>query len=228
MELDYCGVAKELYALPSDYKLVFAAEGSRVIDCPAGHIAVYAHHFEFGLRFPLDPVLVKILKAFSVCLAQLTPLAMRNLIAYVWVCRYLGFPETLNLFHRLNWLRQKGYAEKGWWSLTTAEDKMTVYPKMSGLKGWQGAFYWRTGPTDFPLRRHFTKMFPRMEDVPSYDLSEAEQGAFDYFESEPEVGEGDESETRIPCTWFPHAKYIFSNEPLFSLFLCRTHAEGLT
>ena len=100
----------------------------------------------------------------------------------------------------------------------TAKDKITVYPKMSELKGWEGAFYWLTVPVDFP---------PRMEDVPSYGLSEAEQEAFDYFESEPKVGEGEESEIRVPCTWLPHAKYILGNEPLSALFLCRTHREGV-
>lgn len=113
LELDYCKVAKDLYALPPEYNLVIPAEGSRVIDCPRGHIAVYAHHFEYGLRFPLDLVLAKILQAFNICLAQLTPLTMRNIIAYVWVCRDLDFPETLYLFRRLHWLRQNDSAEKG-------------------------------------------------------------------------------------------------------------------
>lgn len=88
MDLDYCGVAKEFYAPPIEYNLIIPGEGSKVIDSPTGHIAFYAHHFEFGLRYPLDLVLVKILKAFHV-LAQLTPLAVRNFIAYIWVCRYL-------------------------------------------------------------------------------------------------------------------------------------------
>ena len=83
LELKYCEVAKELYGFPPEYNLVIPAEGSKVVDCPAGHVAVYAHHLEFGLRFPLDLVLVKILQAFNVCLAQLTPLAVRNIIAYV-------------------------------------------------------------------------------------------------------------------------------------------------
>lgn len=61
----------------------------------------------------------------------------------------------------------------------TAKDKMTVYPKMSGPKGWQGALYWLTIPNNFPLRRHFTKPYAKMEDVPSYELSKAEKEAFD-------------------------------------------------
>ena len=63
--------------------------------------------------------------------------------------------------------------------------------------------------------------------MPSYGLSEAEKEAFDYFESEKAAVEGDEVETRVPCTWLPHAKYILGNGPLSALNLCRTHPEGL-
>ena len=82
LHLNYCR-AEDLYDFSTAYKLVIAIEGSKVTDCPTKHMAIYAHHLEFGLRFPLNLVLVKILKAFNVCLAQLTPLAVRNLIAYV-------------------------------------------------------------------------------------------------------------------------------------------------
>lgn len=108
----------------------------------------------------------------------------------------------------------------------TVADKMTVYPKMSGLKSWQGAFYWLKVPDDFPLRRHFTKPYPRMEDITKYDLTEAEIKAFEYFDSVDVVLEGDETETRVPRTWLPHAKYILGNEPLSAVFLRRTHPEG--
>lgn len=59
--------------------------------------------------------------------------------------------------------------------------------------------------------------------MPSYDLPEAEQEAFDYFKPEPEVEGNEESETQSPCTWLPHAKYILGNEPLSAFFLGRTH-----
>ncbi|KMS98968.1 hypothetical protein BVRB_3g067080 [Beta vulgaris subsp. vulgaris] len=123
-----------------------------------------------------------------------------------------------------NW--RNASAEKGWWPLMTYKDKMTVYPKMSGLKCWQGAFYWLKVPDDFPLRRHFTKPYPSMEDIPKYDLSEAEKEAFKYFDSVDVAVEGEETEMRIPSTWLPHTKYILGNEPLSAVFLCRTHPEG--
>lgn len=74
------------------------ASESRVTECLAGHVAIYAHLLDFGLRFPLDPFFVEVFQAWNICLAQLTPLGWWNLMAYAWVVRYKGFPETLNLF----------------------------------------------------------------------------------------------------------------------------------
>lgn len=73
LSLNYCWVSEELYGFPD--------EGAKVTNCPGVRIFIYAHHLVFGMRFPLDLVLVKILKAFNICLAQLTPLAVRNLVA---------------------------------------------------------------------------------------------------------------------------------------------------
>lgn len=90
------------FAFPDDYRLVMPAEGDKIIDCPPGHVAIYAHMLDFGLRFPLDPFIIKIFRAWNIYLAQLTSLGWCNLIAYAWVVRYKGFPETLNLFHKVH------------------------------------------------------------------------------------------------------------------------------
>lgn len=60
---------EDLYAFRADYRLVGPDKGVKVIECPAGYIAIYAHYLDFGMCFPLDMTLVKILKAFNVCLA---------------------------------------------------------------------------------------------------------------------------------------------------------------
>ena len=108
LDLGYPRIARNLYHMPSLYKLVVPSEGSIITECPPSHVAVYTHHFEFGLRFPLDSFLVEILNAFNVCLAQLTPLAVRNLIAYIWVIRFFNFPPSINLFRHIHWLKKNG------------------------------------------------------------------------------------------------------------------------
>ncbi|KMT08456.1 hypothetical protein BVRB_6g141330 [Beta vulgaris subsp. vulgaris] len=108
LDLAYPRVARDLYHMPSGYRLVVPLEEAIVTECPPGHVAVYTHHFEFGLRFPLDSFLVEILNVFNVCLAQLTPLAVRDIIAYIWVVCFLDFPQTVNLFRHIHWLKRNG------------------------------------------------------------------------------------------------------------------------
>lgn len=125
----------------------------------AGHVAIYAHMLDFGLRFPLDPFIVKIFRAWTICLSQLTSLGWRNMIAYAWVIRYKGFPETQNLFHKLHWIKEDGSTKGkgkgkrkrsrggddqgrgGWMSLYTKTGKLTVYPKLTSLKHWKERFF---------------------------------------------------------------------------------------
>ncbi|XP_057250593.1 uncharacterized protein LOC130591335 [Beta vulgaris subsp. vulgaris] len=217
--------------MPDSYRLVVPSEGSVVTDCPPGHVAVYTHHFEFGLRFPLDSFLVDILKAFNVCLAQLTPLAIRNIIAYIWVVRFLDFPQTLNLFRHLHWLKKNGSSRlAGWWSIMTADKKMTVQPKMTSLKGWQDAFFWVRVPDDFPVRRHFTEPAPHMELLPLKPLTKEELVAYDYFASadyDTTYDDGKTVRTKEPSTWLPHTKYILGDRPLSALLLSPAYENGL-
>lgn len=56
------------FAFPYEYKLVLPAEEDRITDWPPRHVAIYAHMLEFGLRFPLDPFIVKIFQPWNICL----------------------------------------------------------------------------------------------------------------------------------------------------------------
>lgn len=67
VDLDWMEICKEnrlcmkglkYYAFPDGYELVLSVVGSRVTDCPAGHVAIYAHTLDIGLYFPLDPFIV--------------------------------------------------------------------------------------------------------------------------------------------------------------------------
>lgn len=107
---DYLGAAHELLQLPERYELSLQAAECRVTQCLEGNVAIYSHYIDFGLRFPLDPTLVKILQGWNICLAQLHPLAIRTVISYIWVCRWMGFPESLSLFKWLHVLKKSSSA----------------------------------------------------------------------------------------------------------------------
>uniref|UniRef100_A0A803MZ13 Uncharacterized protein n=1 Tax=Chenopodium quinoa TaxID=63459 RepID=A0A803MZ13_CHEQI len=180
-EKEYCRKAKRFYGLSDGYKLILPPPSATVLDCPDGHIAIYAKHFEFGLRFPLHPFIAKIFKAWNVCLVQVTP-TIRAVIALVWVLLYKIFSLTLNLFRRLITLKSDGQSE-GWWSLYTASHKFTVNPKLSSCKGWQDKFFFMSVPEDFPIRRTFFRPHPRFCHIAERDLGPQEQKACDYFDA---------------------------------------------
>lgn len=107
----FCIKGSVYFAFLEAYELVLPVVGHRVTDCPIGHVTIYAHMSDFGLCFPLDPFIVNILQAWNIYLAKLGSLGWRNLIAYAWVVRYKGFPETLNLFRKLHWIKEDSYVK---------------------------------------------------------------------------------------------------------------------
>lgn len=53
----FCIKATKAFAFSDGYELLLSFVGSRVTDYPIGHVAVYTHMLDFGLRFPLDKAL---------------------------------------------------------------------------------------------------------------------------------------------------------------------------
>uniref|UniRef100_A0A803MGV9 Transposase (putative) gypsy type domain-containing protein n=1 Tax=Chenopodium quinoa TaxID=63459 RepID=A0A803MGV9_CHEQI len=222
---DYCRKAKTFYNLPDEYELAIPSSGSSVLDCPAGCVAVYAKHFDFGLRLPLHPFIAKILKAWNVCLVQLTPPTICAVIATVWVMLYRNYPLTLNAFRRLITLKRDGQSE-GWWSSYTQPRKYTVHPKLSSCKGWQGKFFFMFVPDDFPLRRTFFRPHPRFDTIPERDHGKHEHRAISHFD----ILEYDNGEGKIrltPKVWVPNVSYILGNAPLSHVGLCWTDLHGI-
>lgn len=146
------------FSFPDEYELVLPAVGSRVIDCPLGRVAIYAHMLDFGLRLPLHPFILKIFQAWNICLSQLTPLGWRNLVAYVWMVRILrGSPKLLiysasfiglkkTVLRKVREVGRRRVVKRmrirgEWMSLYTKSDKLTVYLKLTSLKNWRPMFF---------------------------------------------------------------------------------------
>uniref|UniRef100_A0A803KUN1 Uncharacterized protein n=1 Tax=Chenopodium quinoa TaxID=63459 RepID=A0A803KUN1_CHEQI len=226
IEKDYCRRAKQFYNLPDGYDLHLPAAGSSMLDCPAGHVVIYSKHFDFGLRFPLHPFVAKILRAWNVCLVQITPSTIHAVIALVWVMLYRNFRLTLNAFRKLMTLKRHGQSE-GWWSLYTASRKYTVHPKLSSCKGWQDKFFFLSVPDDIPIRRTFYRLHPRFDTIPERELGRHELRAvshFDIIESEDDKGRS----RLAPKVWVPNVGYILGDAPLSHIVLCWTDCYDLT
>ncbi|XP_056698259.1 uncharacterized protein [Spinacia oleracea] len=213
-------VGKEFYGLPDGYRLIVPDDDARITHPPEGCIGVYAYSLDFGLRFPLDPTLVKILRAFNVCLAQLHPFAVRTLISYIWVCRFLEFPGTLSLCKRVHHLRNSGTGNKiGWFSIYCNRGRLTCHGMPTGQKEWKDRFYWLAVPADFPVARGFVRPRTRLEGVEILDGAVLEERAFEHFSSEPKLNAAGKEVGRLVLRYFLTSCFLFSLCELFFLFL---------
>uniref|UniRef100_A0A803LJD3 Transposase (putative) gypsy type domain-containing protein n=1 Tax=Chenopodium quinoa TaxID=63459 RepID=A0A803LJD3_CHEQI len=223
-EKDYCQHGKRFYRLPDGYKLRLPNEGQTALDCPPGHIVVYAKYFELGLRFPLHHYIEKIFRAWNVSIAQLTPPTIRNIVSLVWVMIFMDFPLTLNLFRRLHWIKRDSQSP-GWWSHFTAPGKCTVWPKLTSCKNWKKEFYFMSVPDDFTVRRTFYHPHNMFETIRSRALGKLEKKAFKWFNC-TYVSAGKKNKV-VPGVWLPHCNYILGNAPLSHVGLCHTDEFGM-
>ena len=73
-----------------DISIVRAGGESNVPLTEADEVAVYRSFMKAGLRFPLDRMLVEVLKTFKIYLHQLTPEAIIKIGVYIWAMRSQG------------------------------------------------------------------------------------------------------------------------------------------
>ena len=95
-------------------------------------IPVCIYHFAFGLRFPLHPFFSQILCHFYLFLNQLLPQATRKIMSFIWTCKYMKLPLTLNLFKSLFKLDEN--KNKPFITFSSINGAMVVYPELNDLK----------------------------------------------------------------------------------------------
>lgn len=185
-----------------------------IFDCPPGCVAVYSKHFDFGLRPPLHPFIIWVLRAWNVYLAQVSPIVICNLVAFAWLCSFKQWPLTLNLFKELQWFKKNGRTS-GWYTIITKPQRMTVFPKLSSCKDGKDRIYWLKVSSEFPLRRAFYRVRPRMEHLEKSPLSARETRAFDHVLCEY-IYAGLSKLQMVPAYLLSNTHYILSNPAWFS------------
>jgi hypothetical protein len=74
------------------------SEGEVVPDPHDDEVVVYKEFFLAGLRFPLHPLVVGVLKRFNLQFHQLNPSSFMKLSIYVWGCKSHGVEPDLEGF----------------------------------------------------------------------------------------------------------------------------------
>jgi hypothetical protein len=78
---------------------IMMAGGENNVPLPkADEVVVYRSFMKARLRFPLDKMLVEVLKNFEVYLHQLTPEAIIKMGIYIWAMRSQGLEPNAKCF----------------------------------------------------------------------------------------------------------------------------------
>jgi hypothetical protein len=78
---------------------IVRARGENNVPLPeADEVVVFRSFMKAGLRFPLDKMLVEILKTFEICLHQLTPEAIIKVGVFIWAMRSQGLEPDARYF----------------------------------------------------------------------------------------------------------------------------------
>jgi hypothetical protein len=85
-----------------DISIVRAGGESNVPLPEADEVVVYRSFTKAGLRFPLDSMLVEVLKTFKVYLHQLTPEPIIRIGVYIWAMRSQGQEPNAKCFYNLH------------------------------------------------------------------------------------------------------------------------------
>ncbi|GKV39514.1 hypothetical protein SLEP1_g47272 [Rubroshorea leprosula] len=107
----------ENYGVPGRVLVRSAGSRERACSAPGDHwMPLYSHYLAAGLRFPLPDLLVWLLLEYGLGLTQLTPNAMRLVVAFAVYSRSRGvsFP-TASVFKYFYVLNAGSGKEKGWW-----------------------------------------------------------------------------------------------------------------
>ncbi|GKU94658.1 hypothetical protein SLEP1_g8118 [Rubroshorea leprosula] len=137
----------ENYGVPGRVLVRPAGSRERACSAPGDHwMPLYSHYLAAGLRFPLPDLLVWLLLEYGLGLTQLTPNAVRLVVAFAVYSRSRGvsFP-TANVFKYFYVLNAGSGREKGWYYFTsrvTNKQRRGLFSAgPSSIKGWKDKFF---------------------------------------------------------------------------------------
>jgi Putative gypsy type transposon len=204
------------YQIPSSRGLMFPKVGDTIFDCPKGYFPVYIKSLEYGLRFPLHPLIQKLLKHLRIPPYQLTPSGYINIHSFIAACAMHDVEPDFDIFQHLVFAKMC----QGWQALYNRKGYLTSFAKPYRYD-WKGDFVYLELGND-----------PSLQDLPSWskakstrlqenraalselpDLTPEEEKIKSYFEVHLDSPTG-KKVMKIPLVWLPNYTLFQSNPHL--------------
>jgi hypothetical protein len=129
-----------------DISIVRAGGDSNAPLPEADEVVVYRSFMKAGLRFPLDKLLVEVLKTFEIFLHQLTPEAIIRMGIFIWAMRSQGLEPNARCFGNIHEMsyemkatgKEQYHNNFGCYGFMPHSD--VSYPVPTFRKRWPGAW----------------------------------------------------------------------------------------
>ncbi|GFS36404.1 hypothetical protein Acr_00g0045770 [Actinidia rufa] len=134
---------REKYSFPTRIQLRIPEEGETILSTRPGEVTFYEAAFPAGLRFPIHPIVWRILNHYKICPAQLSPNAWRFIVCSLVIWRYYKRHISCDEFRCLYSLSP--LPDSGWYYFKARPDKNLLRGSLSNVKGYKKSFFclWR-------------------------------------------------------------------------------------
>ncbi|GFS35111.1 hypothetical protein Acr_00g0037930 [Actinidia rufa] len=130
---------REKYSFPPGIQLRIPGEGEMILSTRPGEVAFYEAFFPTGLRFPILPIIRRILNHYKICPAQLSPNAWKCVVCSLMIWRYYKCHMSCDEFRCMYSLNP--LPDSRWFDFKARPDKNLLRGSPSNVKGWKRRFF---------------------------------------------------------------------------------------
>lgn len=108
---------------------------------------VYKEVLDYGLRFPVNPFIIKVLETYYIGLCQLTPISWLHILGSLATCNMKNMRPSLVAFLYMHTLTKftKG-CRPGWFQLANNSGYITAREKPNKVQSWRNDFIFMRHP----------------------------------------------------------------------------------
>ena len=127
---------EEKYLLLIGYRFIIPDVVATINKSPPKCIAICRVAFSYGLRFPLDKVILESLHKYELVPAQVVPTSWHNVCFFIVTCELCGLSYIGHAFGLVHTIQRalSEIGDTGWYSFNNMKSFMTLIEKKSKLK----------------------------------------------------------------------------------------------
>jgi hypothetical protein len=136
---------------PDGSEIILPSPSDRVTSPPEGCRAFYTAHFNSGLRLPLSPLFLEVLKTFSVCLTQLVPNSVAFVVCFSVLMIAKGFKPSFRNFTQLFRFNVSSSSNRGYFFASQKPSRAIFDSPVSSNPFWKSHFFFVRPPSHLHL-----------------------------------------------------------------------------